>query len=275
MSDQSLLLSIARSLLTFDALDLAATTGGLQLMPENACRYLVLPALAHAIATLPADADKPKLSASNLRKLLRGEPFGKGLLVEAEDPFEFSFTESIAFRGRAYTVFPGNGSESSTFILRHIFQAIDAIDESQYGKFCEQAESLARAALTLIDAVAERAQLTYGVEPTSALRGSVVVPNSSTLASLKEAVTFSKSEISTLLADADLDISAIERLVLSFGSITLDTYRLGDGPAVARPVLFSGDKYIVVNPHSVLSALRHQIVCLAVSMKSLLSAIIR
>lgn len=153
-------------LLPFDAIDLATTVGALQLMPENAGRYLVLPAFAHAIATLKP-ADKPRISAGSLRGLFRVEPLGKGFLVSAEDPFEFSFTESIAFREGAYTVFPGNGSESSTFILRHVFQAIDNYEKGQYGRFCEKAQSLARAALVIIDNVARRAQLTYGLEPTS------------------------------------------------------------------------------------------------------------
>jgi hypothetical protein len=264
MSTANPLQDLAQFLARYDPIDVAATAGGLQLIPENAGRYLVLPALAHAVATLPVDANKPKLSASNLRKLLRTEPLGKGSLVLAEDPFEFSFTESIAFKGGAYTVFPGNGVESTTFILRHIFQAIDAIGDSKYDNFCREATSLAHAALTLIDAVAERAGLTYGVEPASEFRDPVVIPNSSKLAGLKESVTFSTLELSALLTAVDLNITAIERLVLPFGSITLDSYRLGDGPAVACPVLFSGEEYVVVNPENVASALRHQIVCLAI-----------
>src|SRR6266404_7322380 len=265
MSTANPLQDLARFLAPYDPIDLAATAGGLQLIPENAGRYLVLPALAHAVATLPVDANKPKLIASNLRKLLRTEPLGKGSLVLAEDPFEFSFTESIAFKGGAYTVFPGNGVESTTFILRHIFQAIDAIDNSQYGNFCAEANSLAHATLTLINAVAERAELTYGIEPTSRFRDSVAVPNSSTLADLKKAVTFSASQICALLAAADLNLRAIEPLLLPFGSINVDSYSLGDGPAVARPILFSDDEYVVVNPENVISALRHQIVGLAFS----------
>lgn len=264
MSDVSPLQDLVQLLARYDPVDLAAIAGGLQLMPENAGRYLVLPALAHAVATLPADANKPKLSASNLRKLVKAEPLGKGYLVLAEDPFDFSFTESIAFRDGAYTVLPGNGVESITFILRHIFAAIDAIADSKYGNFCREATSLAQAALTLIDAVAERAGLTYGVEPASEFRGPIVVPNISRLAELKESVTFSTSELSALLTAVNLNITAIDRLVLPFGSITVDSYRVGDGPAVACPVLFSDDAYVVVNPDNVLSALRHQVVCLAI-----------
>lgn len=263
MSNVSPIDPLAQSLQPFDPIDLAATAGCLQLMPENAGRYLVLPALAHAIATLQPSDNKPRISAGHLRGLFRVEPLGKGFLTAAEDPFEFSFTESIAFKEGTYIVFPGNGSESSTFVLRHIFQAIDTNENSRYGRFCEKAQSLSRAALLIINAVARRAQLTYGLEPTSEFRESVLVPKASILSNLKKAVIFSKSEITTLLENVGLDLSAIERLVLPFGTITSDSYRLGDGPAAARPILVSGDVHIVVNPQNVLSALRHQIVCLA------------
>ncbi len=51
-----------------------------------------------------------------------------------------------------------------------------------------------------------------------------------------------------MFKQAELDVAAIERLVLPFSSITSDSYRVGDGPAAARPLLSSGDEYIVVNP---------------------------
>jgi len=256
---------LAQFLARYDPVDLAATVGGLQLMPENAGRYLVLPALAHAVATLSNDGEKPKISVSRLRKIFREEPLGNGPLVVAEDPFEFSFTESIAFEGGAYTVFPGNGVDSTTFIMRHVFQAIETTDNGQYGKFCREAKSLVRGALTLVNAVAERAELTYGVEPKSEFRDSVVIPPSPTLARLKQAVTFSKLEIRSLLGDAGVDITAIDLLVLPFGRINSDSYGLGDGPVAARPVLSSEDEYIVVNPQNVMCALRHQIVCRALA----------
>lgn len=115
MTKQDLLSGVARSLAPFDPTDLAATVGALQLLPENAGRYLVLPAFAHAVATLSPSNEKRTISAGRLRDLLRTEPLGKGFLVAFEDPFEFSFTESIAFEDGAYTVFPGNATESSTF----------------------------------------------------------------------------------------------------------------------------------------------------------------
>lgn len=264
MSNSDPLRVLVESLQPFDPIDLAATTGALQLLPENAGRYLVLPALAHAVATLQPADNKPKISAGNLRGLFRAEPLGKGFLVAAEDPFEFSFTESIAFMDGAYTVFPGNATESSTFTLRHIFKAIDTNDNTRYGRFCEQAQSLSHAALLIVDAVARRAQLTYGLEPTSEFRESVVIPKASVLSDLKQAVTFSISELGILLQNRQVAISAIERLVLPFGSITSDSYAVGDGPAAARPIFFSGDGYVVANPQNIISALRHQIVCLAI-----------
>src|SRR5260370_377788 len=154
MSEPNPLSALAESLTPFDAVDLAGTVGALQLMPENAGRYLVLPAFAHAIATLQPADNKPRISAGHLRGLFRVEPLGKGFLVAAEHPFEFSFTESIAFKDGAYTVFPGNRSESSTFILRHIFQAIDSSENTRYGRFCAQAQALSRAALLLVVTVA-------------------------------------------------------------------------------------------------------------------------
>lgn len=265
MTKQDLLSGVAQSLTPFDPTDLAATVGALQLLPENAGRYLVLPAFAHAVATLRPSNDRPKISAGRLRQLFRTEPLGEGILVASEDPFEFSFTESIAFKDGAYTVLPGNAIESSTFTLRHIFKALDSNENSRYGQFCQQAQSLSHAALLIVDAVAGRAQLTYGLEPTSEFRESVVIPNASVLSELKQAVTFSTSELGILLKNRQLGVSAIEKLVLPFGRITSDSYAVGDGPAAARPIFFSDDRYVVANPQNIISALRHQIVCLAIA----------
>lgn len=266
MPEPDLLAELAHALEAFDAADLAATVGALQLMPENAGRYLRLEAFAHTVATLEYQPGKPRISAGRLRGLSRMGILGSGPIADAEDPFDYPFTESFAFGDRGYIVFPGNTSESPTFVLRHIVQALLPDGRFSNTAFGQEARNLIHAALTVSDEVARRSGLERGMGPASEFRGSIIVPNASHLSRLKSAVFFQHQELSDLLAKRGLDITSLERLVLPFGSVTLDTYRLSDGPVVAHPILRSDSQFVVVNPGCILSAVRHQIVRLAVKM---------
>jgi hypothetical protein len=189
-------------------------------MPENAERYLRLPAFAHAIATLQPGTGKPRISAGRLRGILRAAPLGHGFIAAAEDPFDYPFTESIAFHNGAYTVFPGNNSESATFVMRHIAKAILSEEAFSDPSFVDKARSLIRAALTISHQLACRSGLVYGMEPTSEFGGLIIVPSSSDLSRLKSAVLFQESELTDLLAGHGLELGALESLVLPLGSIT-------------------------------------------------------
>lgn len=266
MTSHNPLTSVVQALEPFDPLDLAAIAGALQLMPENAERYLSLPAFAHAIATLGPGAGKHRISSGRLRNILRAEPLANGFITDAEDPFDYPFTESIAFKDGAYTVLPGNNSESATFVIRHIAKAVLSEEAFSDPSFADKARSLIRAALTISNELARRANLVHGMEPTSKFRGPVIVPSSSDLSRLKSAVLFQESELADLLERQGLGLEVLERLVLPFGSITIDSYRLADGPVVSRPILRVGDQFVVANPVSLLSAVRHQVVCLALEL---------
>lgn len=266
MTSNNPLISVIQALEPFDPIDLAAIAGALQLLPENAERYLSLPAFAHAIATLHPSEGKHRISSSRLRNILRGSPLANGFIADAEDPFDYPFTESIAFDNRAYTVFPGNNSESATFVMRHIAKAILSEEVFSDPSFVDKARSLIHAALTIGHELARRASLVYGMEPTSKFRGPIIVPSSSELSRLKSAVLFQESELTDLLERQGLRLEALERLVLPFGSITADSYRLADGSVISHPILRARDQFIVANPESLLSAIRHHVVCLALEL---------
>jgi hypothetical protein len=263
MTDQSPLINITQSAAPFDPVDLAAIAGGLQLMPENAGRYLRLPAFAHAVATLQPGEGKLRISAGRLRSIFRASPLGYGFIADSEDPFDYPFTESIAFEDGAYTVFPGNTSESTTFVLRHIAKVITANEAFSDPSFASKARSLITAALALSDAVVRRAGLVRGMEPTSEFRGPIIVPSSLELSRLKSAVSFQELELADLLSERGLGLGDLDSLVLAFGSVAVDDYRIADGPVVARPILRAGSRFVLVNPESLLSAVRHQVVLLA------------
>lgn len=266
MASHNPLISVVQALEPFDPVDLAATAGALQLMPDNAERYLSLPAFAHAIATLHPGAEKHRISSGRLRNILRAAPLAHGFIADAEDPFDYPFTESIAFDNGAYTVFPGNNPESATFVMRHVAKAILSEEAYSDPSFADKARSLIRAALTISNELARRAGLVHGMEPTSKFRGPIIVPGSSDLSRLKSAASFQEPELTSLLERQGLKLEALERLVLPFGSITVDSFRLADGPVISRPILHAEDKFVVANPESLLSAARHQVVCLALEL---------
>lgn len=120
--DAGILESLAEKLLPYDAADLLAAIGGLQLLPENADRAVRLEAFAHTAASLDYERDKPSISLHRLRQFANTEPLGKGLIAAQEDPCDNALTEAFTYHGGTFIVFPGIVDES-TFILRHLAPA--------------------------------------------------------------------------------------------------------------------------------------------------------
>jgi hypothetical protein len=75
----------------FDPLDLLATAGALELLPDNAERALRLQAFAQVVASLQIRENLPNISLSRLRQFLSGPELTS--LAHGEDPFPNAFVE--------------------------------------------------------------------------------------------------------------------------------------------------------------------------------------
>lgn len=261
--EHALLHNLVKDLGPYDRLDLLASAGALQLVPENADRTVRLEALAHAAASLSQEGSRPKISTGRLKAMCTGKPLGDGPIALSEDPFDNPFTESFTFSGGSFVVFPGT-AEESTFILRHLSDAIFLQPEAfPHNAFLRQVHGVLGAVLLISNRIAERAGLSRGTEPASVEGGEVAIPQAQRFEQLKEAVRFHESELAALLAKQSISRVALDDLCVDSGAVSPGQYTIENGPLFARPIVRAERYFVVALPGMLTSAARHIIIRLA------------
>ncbi|MCI0330695.1 MAG: hypothetical protein L0196_07055 [candidate division Zixibacteria bacterium] len=253
----------AAPILAYDAFDLAACIGALQLVPENADRTLRLETAGALIASLKQDDTiRPPISSRKLDAWLNGPPFATDI-AWAEDPFDSLFAEEVTFYGGSYTVFPGIAEESS-FIIRHLAKAIFLSEETfPHEQFRREVYEVIRFTLALSNEIARKSNLSRKDHPVEAPGGNVQLPRSARFRELKRAVTFTQQELTQLFSSARISDAALNLLTGELGSIRFSASNIEDGPFFAKPIIRRTDRYAVAAPFALLSALRHAIFRLA------------
>ncbi len=84
--------------------------------------------------------------------------------------------------------------------------------------------------------------------------GDVIVPASNRLRVLANAVTFSEKELSAVLAEVGGALADLETLMVDQGKVMFSPARVDRNPLFIRPILRSGDKFVVALPRVLLSA---------------------
>jgi hypothetical protein len=245
----------------YDSVDLLETVAGLQLMPENIERTIRLEALAHIIASISINNSKPKISSNKLGRICNSMVPEE--ITRMEDPFETPFTDEISFFGGSYIVFPGYGGDS-VFVFRHLLRAIFQIpDELINPEFISKARMLISAILSISDEIAHNIDLRRGIKPIIN-NNRVNVPKNPRLDQLKHTISFEQSSLVELLSKKDTNLSAIERLIVPLGSISISNYQIDNGELLIHPIVKAGDKYIFAIPGMLLWAARQEIIHLAI-----------
>ena len=262
--DPDILTQVVSLLAPYDPGDLLETVAGLQLLPENADRTIRLEALAHTVASLANTQGKPTIGLPRLKQIAASGPLGQGPIASQEDPFNASFTEAFLFHGGTYVVFPGI-AEDSTFILRHLAHALFLLPEPfPNSQFMNEAAALLSAVLVLSNEIARRAGLGRGVEPrSSSSDGGLYVPDVQRITRLREAVSFSQSELAFLLAEYDVLVASLELLIVSRGEISVNGYQDDNGTPLTHPLVQIGDQLVAAIPSTLLTAVRHALINLA------------
>jgi hypothetical protein len=255
---------LARFLAAYDSVDLLATVGALQLLPENADRTIRLEAFAHAAASVRPRQGRPKIDRKQLAKICHTAPLGEGDIASAEDPLNNPFTEAFGFVGGSYTVFPGIADETS-YVLRHLAKAIFLRAPLAESAFARRAQDLVLAMLVLSHALAERTGLTRNIAPGSSPERAVFIPREERLKRLKSAVTWSRAELNGLLASYNISINVLDPLIAQAGDRTYADYVVGEGPLLGRPIVEVNKRFIVALPGRLLAAARHALINLAIT----------
>ena len=238
----------------FDAADLVATAGALELIPANAERCLRLQAFAHAAVSLPYTEGLQLISMPRLRAILNGPNLES--LAHAEDPFPNAFVEEVPYYGGSYAVLPGAMS-GATFTFRHLCRAIFKEGEIA-GNTASRVNNIALGCLRMSSAMLARAGLQRGAAPTPTSDG-IVVPARSQLADLKCAVTFSRDEMEEFFGEGNIEDQPWSRLTRLPGSVGIPDFSFEDSPLLIRPIVQFGNTFIVSCPEALLAALNHHI----------------
>lgn len=256
------LVHFAELLALSNPIDLLATAGGLQLLPENAHRAIRLEVLAHIAASLAdGEANRPPASLSQLNQWCNTGMLGQGWIAKQEDPFDNPFLEAIPFYNGNFLVFPGITDES-TFVLHLLCKALfadpDAFTDLDYVR---EARELLSAVLALGNEVATRAGLVRDVEMPPWKKGQAVfIPDEQTLATLEQAVTFHSAELTHLLEGHLTSPAALDPITFPMGQLALDEYDLETGALRSRPLVRAGDTLIVALPGMLTVAARHALI---------------
>lgn len=258
--------AFANKLSSYDSIDLLATNGALQLMPENADRAIRLEAFAHAAASLPERRGKPPIGRKQLYRFCNTKPLGNGFIPKSEDPCPNLFTQAFPFHGGSFLVFPGIAGEA-TFILRHLMYAIfgqsDPFPDVVYGN---RAQALLSGMLAVSTEIARRAGLDRGIAPVSMGNGKVVLPDQQRLETLKHAVVFSEEEFAALLDQVGVEATALDGLIQPVGQVSLTNYQVKHGSLLTHPLIRTKTQIIVALPGSVVAATNHTLIQMAVEL---------
>lgn len=247
-------------LAVFNSADLLAMAGGLQLLPDNAERTLRLEAFAHVCATLPRTGPLLKISVPRARQLLNQHPSLCGI-AHGEDPYPGAFVEEVSFHGGSYPVFPGL-TAGTTYVFSRLCQCLFG-HRHPYPSVPRKTYFLIQGTLALSREIASRAGLNRTIQPISAPNGPIVLPDSMRIAQLKQAVSFHRVELESFFGSASNGSTPWDKLTVQAGTIDLVTHNGDDGPLLLRPIVDFGDLFIVSCPESLLSALNHHIVSIA------------
>ncbi len=168
-------------------------SGALQLLPDNATKWLRFARLVEATRAVRSGLPQRTATVAELEALLTGPPIASDHVLDHEDPFEGPFTAPILFSGTEYLTVPGAVADAATvcqFLL-------GALDELPTGVRAAR-ELMRRDAVRLLwisDTVARRGGLERWQAPTYEKSRSVHIPAEADLKRLKAAVYIDTSDL--------------------------------------------------------------------------------
>lgn len=172
---------------------LLLSAGALQLLPDNATKWLRFARLVEATrAVRPALPQRPA-AVADLEALLTGPPIASDHVLDHEDPFEGPFTAPVLFDDTEYLTVPGAIADAAT-VCQFLLGALDALPtEARTARelMCRDAVRL----LWISDTVARRGGLERWQAPTYEKGRSVHIPAEEDRQRLEAAVYFDDSDL--------------------------------------------------------------------------------
>ncbi len=169
------------------------SVGGLQLIPENATKWIRFERLVEAARASVLTERSQGVSGTRLRHLLSQAPIAAPEILRAEDPFEHSFVASIKFYGGEYLAISGGVSNISTG-CQMLLEAVRDLDD-MHREVRDRLLGEARLLLWVSDTICRRVGLQRWQLPEFETSAPLSVPPSDELERFSSAVVFARSEI--------------------------------------------------------------------------------
>lgn len=244
----------------YDVVDLSASLAALQLLPANASALGRLELAATVANCLPPRGATSAMSVGRLRTALNSAPITTTLSDDGR--FDELLVESLSFHGGSYLVSSGLGREAVYVVERLLHSIFFAGPEFPDRAFREEALTFCTAGLRVSDLVLTGARLPRHALPEGDVGDPIVSGRPGRLEELRKAVRFSEAELASLLRP--LKLANLAPFVQQMGSARMPTNVALGNPLHVRPILRTGDEYIVALPLALLEAIRHGILSAAV-----------
>ncbi|UPZ35534.1 SEC-C domain-containing protein [Sphingobacterium sp. PCS056] len=232
-----------------NSIDLLKSFAGLTLLAQNHGKNVRFEELS-SICLRNFNDDKPNVSQAALTTFLN-ENYPSHYM---EDPVTNLFTDLITFYGGDYIIFPGiteGGSYVPSKLLTAIYNWPDSGIPDWLKNNCMHAFLLI---LNLSDRIATR--LRYGKYQFEEVENNLIsIPDSTLLAEIKAAVTFSEEEITQLLQSKQIAREALNMFVLDIHDPELVNDHIEESPLLAKPIIHRNGEYIITSPATLSYAL--------------------
>ena len=172
---------------------LLRSAGALQLLPDNATKWLRFARLVEAIRAIRPVRRQITVDGAELEALLTSPPVANGHVIANEDPFEGPFAVPVLFEGAEYLMLPGAVANAAT-VCQFL---VDALDDLPAGARSAQ-KSMRRDAARLLwvsDVVARRAGLVRWQAPVFVKGSGVHIPDEGEIRRLESAVCVHDSDL--------------------------------------------------------------------------------
>ena len=247
---------------SFREKDLFSTIGALQLIPENDFHAVRLEVAAQIACSIQKFGDKDIDIDDFIEHLNKFLPTNSDIGFK-EDPPEHLYTENIAFVNGNNIVYPSIYHEENS-ILENFFLVLNSHHENFPEEFINEVMFRTGAILTISNTIAHKldhVRYMDCVHDWRSKREDIQVPDKDLFFRYKNAVTLQKKDIEGIISPIDDGLApfCLKKTEYQFQKDEIDSHDL-----VSTPLVNFKDDLVVLNPISLLCALRHFVIKTAI-----------
>jgi hypothetical protein len=173
------------------------SSAGLQLLPQNATKWMRFERLSEVAAGAAPEATQLPISGSRLRQFLNNPPIASDQVIANEDPFEESFVACVTYHGGNFRVVAGGASEAHAS-CQLLLSAAESLSYD-FADFKNAVHKDATVLLALSEAMCNRAGLERWETCNSSQNVPVTIPSEAELQVLGEAACFKDEQLDDAL----------------------------------------------------------------------------